>query len=99
MLKPNPQLGGIEDAVYANIDPDSNKVIAMMYRIKDLGVFIRRNRGWEYPTSEDAFQLQDTMVETIERSKANELVERFDASAEDLLDLRDLNDYISEESE
>lgn len=99
MLKPNPQIGGIEDAVYANVDPDSDKVIAMIYRIKHLGVFIRKNRGWEYPTSEDAFHLQDTMVMTIERSKSNELVKKFDSASDKLLDLKDLNNYVSEEPE
>jgi hypothetical protein len=101
MLKPNPQLGGIQDAIYAIVDPDSDKVISMLYRIKDLGVFIRKNRGWEYPTSEDAISLEDTIVTTIDRPKANELVEKFDSAsaANDLLISNDLNEYAIEDSQ
>jgi len=97
MLKPNPQLGGIEDAIYAMIDPDSNEVIAMMYRIKHLGVFVRKNRGWEYPNSEDGFSLEDTIVRTIERSKAKELVEKFDSATKKLLVAGDLDEYAIED--
>lgn len=98
MLKPNPQLGGIEDAVYASVDPDSNKIISMLYRVKYFGSFVRKNRGWEYPTSKDASQLEDTMIVTIERSKANDLVSFFDDLPNDQsLDLKDFGDFISED--
>jgi hypothetical protein len=99
MLKPNPQLGGIEDAVYAVLDPDSDKVIFMMYRIKALGVFLRKNRGWEYPSSGDNISLEDTIVLAIDRSKANELVEKFDSASEELLASGDLTDYAIEDSQ
>lgn len=99
MLKPNLQLGGIEDAIYAVVDPDSDKVISMLYRIKSLGVFIRKNRGWEYPTSEDTISLEDTIVMTIDRSKANGLVEKFDSAASELLASADLDGYATEDSQ
>jgi hypothetical protein len=71
----------------------------MMYRIKDLGVFLRKNKGWEYPNSEDNISLEDTIVTTINRSRANELVEKFDSASEDLLDSNDLDDYAIEDSQ
>jgi hypothetical protein len=99
MLKPNPQLGGIEDAVYAIVDPDSDEVIYMMYRIKDLGVFLRKNKGWEYPNSGDDISLEDTIVVSIERSEANELVEMFDSASDKALVMKDLENYAIEDSQ
>jgi hypothetical protein len=98
MLKPNPKLGGIEDAVYAVVDPDSDEIIYMMYRIKHLGVFLRKNQGWEYPNSGDDIALEDTIVMAIERSKANELVEMFDSAFDKPLVMEDLENYAIEDS-
>lgn len=82
MLKPHPHLGEVLDELLAIVDPDSEEVVAMLYRIENVGTFVRRDGVWRFPTSEEKRALDETMVVDIQRSSAKDLVEMFDQSIE-----------------
>jgi len=93
MLKPNPKLGGIVDGIFAVVDPNSEQIIQMMYQVKHLGWFLRKNRGWEFPSSEDNIAVEDAVLVSVERSRANELVDLFDSAIDHPLTVKDLENY------
>jgi hypothetical protein len=100
-LTPNPAIPGSRDAVYASVDPDSNKIIAMTYVVERIGRFIREDAYWRFLNYRDRDALEGTMTVDIERSKAYELVEMFDQAEEldEILDAEVLDGFREEEDQ
>jgi hypothetical protein len=87
-LKPNPIYEGMKDAVYASVDPETDKVVGMTYIVDRVGRFIREDAYWRFLNYRDISALEGTITVDIDRSKANELVEIFD-QAENLEEILD----------
>lgn len=99
MLKPHPHLGQVLDELLAIVDPDSDEVVAMLYRIQNVGTFVRRDGVWRFPDNEEKRALEDTLIFDIRRSSAKELVQKFDESIDsgNLMVASDLEPYEDKE--
>lgn len=84
-LSQNKNFSGVQEGVFAFSDSKTGEIIAMTYEIQPFGYFVREDYSWRFITEEEMYNLSSSgrSVFDIERSKAMELVEKYDDATDE----------------